>query len=521
MSNQTVHDWDEAVQHLNEIIRSTIEWLEGGSDVKELPLTISDLDETIQDLNELIRVNPDNPILYINKGNVHFYIDDYERAISDYSKIIQIYPENAKAYLNRGDVYFCKEEYDKTILDYSKAIQINSEYAEAYYARSEAYDCKGESDRACVDSDEALKLGFNLQSYVEDSNTELIEALVQLCPKNAKVYYYRGLIHEWRGDYNLAIEDYSKAIQLNPQLAHAYHKRAKIYHYHVIDRHPECHYDYDKVISDYNKTIADYDKAQQLGYSYRGTQGLGLIGITDPTIELFFERGEIYTQKGDYDSAITDMSEVICRDENFNDLYDEFVLRIHEDIYLGEDSWSSDRTSSHFGSDPSARAYNNRGFYYYKKGKNCRAIADLREALRLYNEQIELDPYTNPDFATIYLNLGSVYYADQDYDTAVENYANVVRLCPNYETDFIESKFVHGGKDAVEVAIKLLNSRVNTPLQNADDFYYTGVRALFDNDGTSAKDAFQIALLKGYVDRAKIDQHLTNLNNREQFTKNC
>ena len=513
MSNQTGHDWDEAVQHLNEIIKSTVEFLGGSSDVRELPLTIQDLDEAIQDLNKLIRTNPDDPILYINRGNAYFYIRDYERAISDYSKIIHIYPDSAKAYLSRGDAHFCKGEYDKAITDYCKAIQINSEYAEAYYARSEAYDCKGDSDKAGVDSYEALKLGFDLQSYAEDSNLELIEDLVQSCPKNAKVYYYRGLVRACSGDYNLAIADYSKAIQLNPRLAHAYHKRAEIYNYYVITRDPECP-NYDKVILDYDKTISDYDKAQELGYGYRGTPGLGLIGITNPTIELFFQRGEIYAQKEDYDSAIADMSEVINREDSFNADYDKFVLRIDEDIQLSEDFWSSDHTSSHVGSDPSARAYNNRGFYHHKKGEYELAIADLKEALRLYNEQDELIPDSNPDFATVYLNLGSVYYADQDYDTAIENYDNVVRLCPNYETDFIESKFVHGGQDAVEVAIKLLRNKVNNPPQNAGDFYYTGLQGLFSNDLYSAELAFQIALLLDYDDKEKIQQHLTNLKNQ-------
>ena len=195
--------------------------------------------------------------------------------------------------------------------------------------------------------------------------------------------------------------------------------------------------------------------------------------------------------------------------------YDEFVLRIDEGIQLSEDFWSSEHLSSNFGSDPAAQAYNNRGFYYYKKGEEDLSITDLKEALRLYNEQVELDPHSNPDFATIYLNLGSVHYAKQNYDIAIENYDNVVRLCPNYETDFIESKFVHGGQDAVEVAIKLLNSRVNTYPQNADDFYYTGVQALFSNDGLSAELAFQIASELGYGDQNKIEQHLANLNNRE------
>ena len=312
MNNQTIHDLDEAIQKLNKIIESTVEFLGGRYDVydvQKFPLTIHDLDEAIKDLNKLILVNPSDPILYINRGNAYFYIRDYERAILDYNKIIQIYPDNAKVYLRRGDVHFCKGEYNKAISDYSQAIEMDPVYAEVYYARSQVYKCLGKAHQECKDENKALDLGFDLQCYYEDSNTELIEDLVQFCPGNAKVYYYRGLIHECRGDYNLAIKDYNKALQLNPRLAQAYHKRAEIYNYYVIDRDPECH--------NYDKAISDYDNAQQFGYGYVGTPGLGLLGIGDPTIALFFERGKIYAQKEDYDSAIADMSEVISRDDSF------------------------------------------------------------------------------------------------------------------------------------------------------------------------------------------------------------
>lgn len=509
MNDQTIHDLDEAIRELNEIIRSTVEFLRGSYDIRELPLKTRDLDEAIQGLDQLIRDNPYDPTHYINRGNAYFYIRDYERAILDYSKVIKSDPDSAKVYLKRGYAHFRKGEYDKAIFDYSKVINIDSIYAEAYGARSEAFERKGESDKARADCDKALELGFDIQEAAEDYGFELIENLIRLCPGNAKVYYCRGLVHCYRGDYNLAIEDYDESIRLNPRCAEAYHERAETYS--TIFNSDA---DYDEVIVRYDKAIMDYDKAQQLGYGYRGTPGLGLLGINDPTIEIFFQRGETYAEKGDYDSAIADMSEVINRDTSFNNLYDEFVLRIHEDIYLGEDSWTSDRTSSHFGSAPSARAYNNRGFYYHKKGEEDLAITDLKEALRLYNEQVELDPQSNPDFATVYLNLGSVYQAKIEYDRAVENYDNVVRICPNYETDFIESKFVHGGQDAVEVAITLLSSMVSDPPESSADFYYTGVQSLLSNDRLSAKQSFHIALLLDYDNKEKIEQHLANLRNR-------
>ena len=100
-------------------------------------------------------------------------------------------------------------------------------------------------------------------------------------------------------------------------------------------------------------------------------------------------------------------------------------------------------------------------------------LADLDEAIRLESEN-----------ASFYLNRGGIYHVAGDarggYEEAIKDYDNAVRLCPNYETDFINDKFMLVyGKDSVERAIKLLDSIVNDPPISAADYYYTGVQSLF------------------------------------------
>ena len=105
-------------------------------------------------------------------------------------------------------------------------------------------------------------------------------------------------------------------------------------------------------------------------------------------------------------------------------------------------------------------------------------------------------------------------YLTGNYDAAIADYDNAVRLCPNYETDFMDANFVFGGENAVEVAIELLNSVVSDPPESAADYYYTGVRQLFINDGFTAQLCFEKALELGYSDGAKVKQHLENLEKR-------
>ena len=46
---------------------------------------------------------------------------------------------------------------------------------------------------------------------------------------NAEAYYNRGIAYGDKGEYDKAIEDYSKAIELNPEYAEAYNNRGNAY----------------------------------------------------------------------------------------------------------------------------------------------------------------------------------------------------------------------------------------------------------------------------------------------------
>jgi len=90
----------------------------------------------------------------------------------------------------------------------------------------------------------------------------------------AYAYNYRGLAYRVKGQYDLAIKDLTKAIEIYPWDDHVYIERGKIY---VIEgRKSQAVEDYDKAIEDYDKAIEDYTKAIEINqksakaYNYRG-----------------------------------------------------------------------------------------------------------------------------------------------------------------------------------------------------------------------------------------------------------
>jgi lipoprotein NlpI len=77
-------------------------------------------------------------------------------------------------------------------------------------------------------------------------------------------------------------------------------------------------------------------------------------------------------------------------------------------------------------------AFNNRGFAYGAKNDYDRAIQDLTEAIRL-----------NPSDATAFNNRGADYRHKQDYDRAIQDYTEAIRLNPSYAPAFFNRGYIY------------------------------------------------------------------------------
>jgi len=111
----------------------------------------------------------------------------------------------------------------------------------------------------------------------------IIEAATEPESKIADAYANRGVAYYVKRDYDRAIEDFGRAVALDPDTPSAYIFRAKSY----------------RVRGDYDRAIEDYGKAIEF---FPG----------DP--EIYDERGSAYLSKGDYGQAILDYDRAIALD---------------------------------------------------------------------------------------------------------------------------------------------------------------------------------------------------------------
>ena len=213
-------------------------------------------------------LDPKNAEVNNNLGIYHFKQGSYVQAKFHYGEALplsqaQEKPYHADVYSNLGVIY-AEEGLSINAEDaYTNAIRITESkklgYTNAYYNRGNLFYNQGNDLKWQAKQSEAIiKFNQAISDYTVTINFY----------KNAKdlegfpdayhnAYYNRGLCKYDKGQYNEAIPDYDKAIELNPSFMWAYY--AKGYAYFMMD-------EYDKAIQEFTKVLnSDLDSYARYG----------------------------------------------------------------------------------------------------------------------------------------------------------------------------------------------------------------------------------------------------------------
>jgi tetratricopeptide (TPR) repeat protein len=144
--------------------------------------------------------------------------------------------QKAIAYRSRGRARTEAGALDTAIADLSEAIRLNAQDSQAYGYRAQARLGRGDTDGAITDLGEMIRIrpaaaGYNARghAYLVKGEPKLAIAdftrAIELNPQSASALNNRGLAHKAAGDLPRAIDDFTAAIIINPIYALAYNNR--------------------------------------------------------------------------------------------------------------------------------------------------------------------------------------------------------------------------------------------------------------------------------------------------------
>jgi tetratricopeptide (TPR) repeat protein len=119
-----------------------------------------DFSNAITDYNAAISVNAENHKYIYHRGITYFQLGNYKKAQEDFEKTMVIQGPDADLYLKLGFIKEYRNKTEGSITDYSKAIELNPKLAEAYYYRGLQYLRVFLREEACKDLAKATELGY-------------------------------------------------------------------------------------------------------------------------------------------------------------------------------------------------------------------------------------------------------------------------------------------------------------------------------------------------------------------------
>jgi len=443
----------------------------------------SDFEMAIADFNEALKLNPNLSAAYVLRGralvagvvgmnrlklkdnfsgietfSLKGVVDDkekitLEKALADYTQALRLDPNNSVIYKERGDAYSHFGEPDKAISDFNQALRLNPNYSTAYSGRSNAYADKSEENRAIADINQAIRLDPNdafLYIMRADYYYHLYEnkggdidriiadytKAIQLAPNDAIPYFMRGRLYIYKNDNDRAIADYTKAIQLDPNSAWFYYTMRG-----------DCYWakgQIDNAIADYTKTI-ELAPNYTPGYSYRA---------------------KAYEKKGDIDKAIADYTQIIQLDPNFAHNYNvrghAYLEKKDYDTAIADFNKGLSLASNGFDRDMNISAlrytYIARGISYENKGNFDLAIADYNQVIKLF-----------PGDAYTYNIRGNVFFNNKkDYDKAIADYTKAIQLDPNDAIPYFMRGVAYWRKNDLNRAIADIEAALRIEPNNAE-----------------------------------------------------
>jgi tetratricopeptide (TPR) repeat protein len=108
--------------------------------------------------------------------------------------------------------------------------------------------------------------------------------------------------------------------------------------------------------------------------------------------------------------------------------------------------------------------YGSRGVGYYGKDDYDRAIQDTDQAIRL-----------NPNEPSFYYTSGLAYKKKGDYDRAIQEFSEAIRLNPNFERAYYDRGNAYIDKEEYDRAIQEFNEAIRLNANNANNYNNRGV----------------------------------------------
>ncbi|BAQ11530.1 tetratricopeptide domain protein [Bacillus sp. OxB-1] len=166
-----------------------------------------ELEKAVESFMKAVEEQPEDPVGYINLGNVFASLGDIEKAEPFFQKAITLDEEAGTAYYGLANLYYNAERYTEAVTLYEKAVRKGVEDADAYFMLGKSLE-RSSNDKFALPylqraaelapRDLEIRLSYGillakLELFVEAADE--FRFVLELDEENADAHYNLGIVY--------------------------------------------------------------------------------------------------------------------------------------------------------------------------------------------------------------------------------------------------------------------------------------------------------------------------------------
>lgn len=220
-------DWDTYISALYQLLK--LEYIENSSkniihsQIGKASLNINKYNKAVSEFSLAIENNPKFFEAFIGRGLAFTMLGDFKDALSNFNTAAKIKTQSSQLLAVKGYILRRLGRDKDALTELNNAIVIDENFAWALAIRGDVLRRLGRYEEGLSDVEIALKIDSNYNEN-EVISTEMIKNIerqnIDIFSAIEKTYWWalpvRGVIYEYMGRYEKAIEDLTKAFEINP-----------------------------------------------------------------------------------------------------------------------------------------------------------------------------------------------------------------------------------------------------------------------------------------------------------------
>ncbi|MCP3941984.1 MAG: tetratricopeptide repeat protein [Desulfobacteraceae bacterium] len=172
-----------------------------------------------------------DPVVVQVEENLEIGIDLIEK--QEFNKALKVFQrlvnqrENPEYYFNIGYIKTSQGHHSEAIEAFSKATQLDRLFVKAYEAMGRAYKALGDAQK----SEECLQVAAEIYMDTDKlgSAEEILTEILKTGSNSLNVFNTLGVLHRKKGDTELALRQYKKALKIHPDEPYIYYNIGRLY----------------------------------------------------------------------------------------------------------------------------------------------------------------------------------------------------------------------------------------------------------------------------------------------------